>query len=134
MYIVWESIYITLQTIYCLREHKFRQNFKVTLNPLCSCITKAETTLHFFLCFQFLNVIREILKNGLIKIYRTLSPLNQNKLVNILLCESDTSDNATNCKIPICTLKFAPLISPFSKSLLINLSDLLIVLRRNVES
>ena len=36
-------------------EHKFRQGFKDTLNPLCSCSIEAETTAHYFLCCHFYN-------------------------------------------------------------------------------
>ena len=32
-----------------LREHKFRQNFADTKNPLCSCTLETENTEHFFL-------------------------------------------------------------------------------------
>ena len=32
-----------------LNEHKFRHDFKDTLNPLCTCGAEAETTEHFLL-------------------------------------------------------------------------------------
>ena len=38
-----------------LRDHKFRQGFRVTLNPFCSCSIEAETTKHYSLRFHFYN-------------------------------------------------------------------------------
>ena len=38
-----------------LHKHKFRHDFKDTLNPLCPCSIKAETTTHYFLRCQFYN-------------------------------------------------------------------------------
>ena len=35
-----------------LREHKFRQSFVDTVNPLCSCTLETESTEHFFLRCQ----------------------------------------------------------------------------------
>ena len=29
-----------------LNEHKFRHNFKDTINPMCNCSAAAETTIH----------------------------------------------------------------------------------------
>ena len=39
-----------------LREHKFKNGFQDTLNPLCTCGIDAESTKHFLLhCPQFAN-------------------------------------------------------------------------------
>ena len=38
-----------------LHKHRFRHNFKDTLNPLCSCNIELETTEHFFQRCQFHN-------------------------------------------------------------------------------
>ena len=32
-----------------LNEHKFRHNFRDTLNPLCTCSLEPETSIHFLL-------------------------------------------------------------------------------------
>ena len=37
-----------------LCEHKFKHNFKDTLNSLCSCSIEVESTSHYFLCCQYL--------------------------------------------------------------------------------
>ena len=89
-----------------LREQKFGHNFEDTLNPLCSCSTEAETTLHFFPRCQFFNDIREILINDLMNIDRSLPSLGQDKLISILLYGSDAFDNKKNHKILICTIQF----------------------------
>ena len=34
-------------------QHKFRQGFKGTLNPLCSCSIKAETIAYYFMHCHF---------------------------------------------------------------------------------
>ena len=39
-----------------LREHKFKNGFQDTLNPLCSCGNDIESTEHFLLhCSKFVN-------------------------------------------------------------------------------
>ena len=48
-----------------LNEHKFRNNFANTLNPLCSCCLETEDTAHFFLLCRYYNNIRITLMNGL---------------------------------------------------------------------
>ena len=41
-----------------LRYHKFKHSFLVTINPLCSCGSDIETTLHFLLyCPNFMECI-----------------------------------------------------------------------------
>ena len=98
-----------------LRQHKFRHNSEDTLNALCSCSIQAQTTLHFFLRYQFFNDIREILMNDLMNINRSLLSLNQDKLISVLLY-----GNKTNFKILICTVQpiksHTDLRIPFSKS------------------
>ena len=42
-----------------LPEHKFRHNFRNTINPLCSCNNEPQTTIHFLLhCLFFLYIGR----------------------------------------------------------------------------
>ena len=103
-----------------LRQHKFRHNSEDALNALCSCSIQAQTTLPFFLRYQFFNDIREILMNYLMNIDRSLLSLNQDKLISVLLYGSDAFDNRTNFKILICTVQpiksHTDLRIPFSKS------------------
>ena len=47
-----------------LNEHKFRHGFKYTVDPLCKCGLKTETTLHFLLRCRLYSTIRtEHLRN-----------------------------------------------------------------------
>ena len=58
-----------------LREHKFRLNFADTVNPLCSCTLKTESTEHFFLrCQNYVSFHTAIL-NELSSINRGISLL-----------------------------------------------------------
>ena len=45
-----------------LNEHKFRHGFKDTIDPMCKCCVKTETTLHFLLrCRLYSNIRTELL-------------------------------------------------------------------------
>ena len=41
-----------------LNEHKFRHNFKDTVDPMCKCGLETETTLHFLLWCRLYSTIR----------------------------------------------------------------------------
>ena len=41
-----------------LNEHRFTDNFKDCINPLCSCSLEVENTLHFFLHCQHYSTFR----------------------------------------------------------------------------
>ena len=43
-----------------LRDHKFRQRFRVTLNRFCSCSIQAETTKHYSLQTTLTNDLENI--------------------------------------------------------------------------
>ena len=66
-----------------LREHKFRHSFHDTLNPLCSCSLKSETTLHYSLCCHNISSTRSVLMNVLNLIDPTIFHLNGSALANI---------------------------------------------------
>ena len=79
-----------------LREHKFKHNFKDTLNPLCSCSIKAESTSDYFLLTHFLNALWATLVNNLRNIDRDLPTLRVENLTNILLYGNQIYDNKTH--------------------------------------
>ena len=63
-------------------RHKF--NFHDTLNPLCSCSLKPETTSHYILrCYNFSSA-RSALMNDLDLINPSVYQLNETALANIL--------------------------------------------------
>ena len=67
-----------------LREHKFKHNFQNTLNPLCSCSIRAESTSHYFLQRHFFDALWDTLMNDLRKIDSDLPTLRDENLTNIL--------------------------------------------------
>ena len=44
-----------------LKEHKFRHNFQDSIDPMCSCSSGIETTIHFFLHCANFNIQRQTL-------------------------------------------------------------------------
>ena len=79
-----------------LREHKFRQNFHDTLNPLCPCSLEPETTSHYLLHCHNFSSSRLALMNDLNLIEPTNSQLNETALANILVygdSKKSTSEN-----------------------------------------
>ena len=89
-----------------LREHKFRHNFRDTLNPTCACSLQPENTNHFLLhCHNYDN-LRLTLMNDLNIIDTTISSLNETNLVDLLLFGDIKYDSTTNQKILQATINF----------------------------
>ena len=55
-----------------LNEHKFRNNFNDTINPMCNCSATTETIIHYLLCCRLYSVQRVELLNGAYKLDSTL--------------------------------------------------------------
>ena len=68
-----------------LNEHKFRPGFNDTINPMCACGTKIDTTEHFLLRCPFYSTLRLELFENLEKIDPNFLNLNVKDQVNILL-------------------------------------------------
>ena len=68
-----------------LREHKFKHNFRDTLNPLFSCSIEVESTSHYFLRCHFFDALRAALMNDLRNIDSDLPTIRDKNLTNILL-------------------------------------------------
>ena len=68
-----------------LSEHKFKHNFRDTLNPLCSCSIEVESTSHYILRCHFFRALRATLINNLRNIDNDLTTLRHENLTNILL-------------------------------------------------
>ena len=43
------------------KEDKFRQNFQDSVDPMCSCSSGIEATIHFFLCCLNFNTQKQTL-------------------------------------------------------------------------
>ena len=70
-----------------LNEHRFNHNFENCVNPLCTCISEAETTSHLFLHCHYFHPIRLTMFNELceIEMDMNLPNLSEEKLFNIFL-------------------------------------------------
>ena len=55
-----------------LNEHKFRHNFKDTINPMCNCGAATEITIHYHLRCRLYSVKRAELLDGVYKLDSTL--------------------------------------------------------------
>ena len=89
-----------------LREHKYRHNFADTVNPLCSCALGNGNTEHFFLCCRNNVSARAILMNEVNNISNTISSLNSNDIIRVILYGDKNFDFVTNFKIISATIKF----------------------------
>ena len=68
---------ISLFSVFHLRNHKFKHNFLVTLNPLCYCGLDPETTSHYLLCCNNFSSARSALMNDLNLIDPSISQFNE---------------------------------------------------------
>ena len=79
-----------------LKEHKSRQNFADTLNPLCSCSLETEDTEHYFQrCesnLSFCTTLMNDLNNT------AIASLNPNDLLSVILYVDKWFNRETNCK------------------------------------
>ena len=78
-----------------LNEHKFRHNFKDCVSPMCDCGAETETTSHFFLRCQFFANERQKLRN-VYQIDDSIKNLNEESLIDVLLCRSDKLNGSKN--------------------------------------
>ena len=75
-----------------LNEHKFRHNFKDTINPMCSCGSDIESTMHFLLRCQNYSSSRLELLNSIYALRAVLKQYSDEKLLEVLLYGSDKFD------------------------------------------
>ena len=89
-----------------LREHKFKYNFRDTLNRLCSCIIEVESTSHYFLHCHFFDALQAPLMNDLRNIDSDLPTLRDENLTNILLYCNQKYDDKTNQTILMHVIRY----------------------------
>ena len=89
-----------------LNEHKFRHNFRDTLNPLCKCGGGIETTSHFFLRCHLYAPQRSELLNTVYRLNPTIKNFAEENLVHLLLFGSDDYDFKLNKKIIKLTISY----------------------------
>ena len=86
-----------------LREHKFRHNFWVSLNPICYCGNAVETTKYYLLYCSNLKNERHFQLQNVRTVNPNLISMNENALTNLLLY-GDNKTNNTKClplKLPL---------------------------------
>ena len=76
-----------------LHEHKFKHNFRDTLNTLCSCSIEVESKSQYFLRCHFFDALRATLMNDLRNIDSDLPTLRDENLTNILLYVNQIYDD-----------------------------------------
>ena len=89
-----------------LNEHKFRDNFRDFLNPLCECKLEPETTSHFLLRCHLFQVVRRTLLNDIKEFDELITSENTSILDQILLYGNENYNHDTNRKILLSAIKF----------------------------
>ena len=100
-----------------LNEHKFRYNFKDTINPMCSCSFEPETTDHYLLCCKLYTALRLDLLNNIHAINQSLKNFSEDHLVNILLFGSKNFTLDANENILRRTIEFLKATERFNSLL-----------------
>ena len=100
-----------------LNEHKFRHNFKGTINPMCSCGFEPETTDHYLLRCKLYTNLRLDLLNDIYTINQSLKNFSEDQLANVLLFGSENFTLDANANILICTIEFLKATERFNSLL-----------------
>ena len=82
-----------------VREHKFRHNFRNTLNPLCSCSLEIESTSYYLLRCHFFTHIQRIRLDNIIDIIGDISNFSDDELTNLLLYGNKVHNVEVNASI-----------------------------------
>ena len=101
-----------------LNEHKFRHNFANTLNPLCSCSLETESTAHFFQRCRYCSNIRITLMDELNDIDNSITSIQTNELLRIILYGDCKFKDDINKRILIATIQFIKNSNRFNQSLI----------------
>ena len=99
-------------------EHKCRQKFEDTLNPLCSCSLETESTAYFFPRCRNCTIIRITFMNELNDIYNSITSRQPNELLRTILygnCKFKDNVNKVNL---IATIQFIKNSNKFNQSLI----------------
>ena len=100
-----------------LREHKFKHNFAVTVNSLCTCSLETESTEHYFLRCHNHVTFRTTLLNQLNSINIKFNTLESDELFRTILYGDKTFDNDSNLKTLAGTINFIKKTQRFEKAL-----------------
>ena len=83
-----------------LNEHKFKHNFKNSVNPLCTCSLEIESTSHFFLHCDHCNNIRSTPSIKLKSLDGNILKLSDTTLTNLILYGGSQFNIKQNTLIP----------------------------------
>ena len=89
-----------------IREHKFKHNFQDTLNPLCSCGKKVETTFHFLLSCPSYSDERLTLLSKIRDINTNISENTNSQITRFFLCGDKNFTASTNFIILSSTIEY----------------------------
>ena len=79
-----------------LREHKFRHNFRDSLNPICNCGNVIEPAKHYFLHSSNFKNERQFLLQNVRIVKPNLLSMNENALTHLLLYGDNTLTDIRN--------------------------------------
>ena len=100
-----------------LNEHKYRDNFMDTINPMCSCGLEPETTDHYLLRCKLYTDLRLDLLNDIYTINQSLKNFSEDQLVNVLLFGSENFTLDANANILRRTIEFLKATERFNSLL-----------------
>ena len=89
-----------------LPEHKFKQIFQSSINPLCNCGYEVESTFHFFLHFSLFTNERSTLFSTLLNLDSKLLGNTDFLLTNILLFGKEALNTNENTAMLNATMEF----------------------------
>ena len=101
-----------------LNEHKFRHNFKDCMSPMCDCGAETQTTSHFFLRCQFFASERQKLRDDVYRLDASIKHLNEESVIDVLLHDSDRSNDSKNKQILLHTICYVQVTKRFKRPLI----------------
>ena len=89
-----------------LRDHKFKQSFQDSLNPICNCGVDVETTTHYLLHCPLFSDERLILINNIQNIDNNILNLNDSRFSEVLLFGNSSFNKTKNTSVLNTTIEY----------------------------
>ena len=102
-----------------LRYHKFKHNFLDNINPLCSCASDTETTLHFLLYYPNFMECRNTLLSEISEINSDVITRTDSALIETLLFGDNSFNQHDNSRIVDAAIAFIVTSKRFDDPLLV---------------
>ena len=100
-----------------LKEHEFKHNFQDAIDPMCSCSSGVETTIHFFHHCANFTTQRQTPFDKIANIDANALTENEDSIVNSLLFGKSNSENSLNKTMLKASIEFILSTERFNKSL-----------------